>query len=594
MSLNKSRPTPDQLVELARQSVNPPFAPAYSQNQFHHSTISSASSHHSRTFHPGFRPASPSSPASPVSAPNTETSPATFTLLPEDIYLPFIDRPSEVASLISAPPSYKLFQLLAQTFPKSGKTSAANVEPDRLSTDPSRWAYPHLHAWLTQVDRDIAPDTLWVFKARKCILTHSELIWERVKGALGVPPELDTDIYFEAFESAGYDSGSSMNTDDTSEDEEHKARGYWEDWDAVVDSPIFYQKRRSLFPISQEDKAYYLAAIARGEGESALDMSPSGLGGFDLYDEELKNHPSISIEPLLVTSTSQATPHTEEGTGLGDIAEGAEEEEEGIDNGAPGDQKEELFVEGDPHLIHPSKIQGLKITTPLLPASGVVAALGIGSPILKSQSPLPSYPGSIGGHSRRSSIASLGSLGSGFLPRSDSFGSVKAAPYGVGLMGPAGATSRSPFYTSVIDDGPYDPVGDRSPGNPLFPSSFARLATAPTLAANNPALRHPTQPPLSRYTTHSSAVSISGTSERSSPQAGQNFSRSTQKMRTYSHGAAAGYTGIHRIVDTAPNSGTASPLSEAFSKKTRRGSEGAPGGGFVLPPFTPLKKQDGA
>lgn len=65
-------------------------------------------------------------------------------------------------------------------------------------------------------------------------------------------------------------------------------------------------------------------------------------------------------------------------------------------------------------------------------------------------------------------------------------------------------------------------------------------------------------------------------------------------MRTYSHGAAAGYTGIHRIVDTAPNSGTASPLSEAFSKKTRRGSEGAPGGGFVLPPFTPLKKQDGA
>lgn len=29
----------------------------------------------------------------------------------------------------------------------------------------------------------------------------------------------------------------------------------------------------------------------------------------------------------------------------------------------------------------------------------------------------------------------------------------------------------------------YDPVGDRGPGNPLFPSNFARLALGPTLSA---------------------------------------------------------------------------------------------------------------
>lgn len=29
----------------------------------------------------------------------------------------------------------------------------------------------------------------------------------------------------------------------------------------------------------------------------------------------------------------------------------------------------------------------------------------------------------------------------------------------------------------------YDPVGDRVPGNPLFPSNFARLALGPTLRA---------------------------------------------------------------------------------------------------------------
>lgn len=29
----------------------------------------------------------------------------------------------------------------------------------------------------------------------------------------------------------------------------------------------------------------------------------------------------------------------------------------------------------------------------------------------------------------------------------------------------------------------YDPVGDRGPGHPLFPSNFARLALGPTLSA---------------------------------------------------------------------------------------------------------------
>ena len=35
---------------------------------------------------------------------------------------------------------------------------------------------------------------LWIRKIRRCVMTHSELIWERIKGALGVPPELDVDF----------------------------------------------------------------------------------------------------------------------------------------------------------------------------------------------------------------------------------------------------------------------------------------------------------------------------------------------------------------------------------------------------------------
>ncbi|KAJ2934384.1 hypothetical protein H1R20_g2727, partial [Candolleomyces eurysporus] len=140
---------------------------------------------------------------------STNVAPATFTPLPDDIYLPFIDRPSEVAQLISVPPDAKLFALLSQTLPKTyeppaGTGTTTVINPDtgeeevleELPNDPSLWTYDHLIFHLTQVDRDVAPDPIWTFAARKCILSHSELIWERVKGGLGVPPELDIDYDF--------------------------------------------------------------------------------------------------------------------------------------------------------------------------------------------------------------------------------------------------------------------------------------------------------------------------------------------------------------------------------------------------------------
>lgn len=44
-----------------------------------------------------------------------------------------------------------------------------------------------------KVDRHEANDTLWVAMARKCISRRSEPLWEKLKNALGVPPELDDD-----------------------------------------------------------------------------------------------------------------------------------------------------------------------------------------------------------------------------------------------------------------------------------------------------------------------------------------------------------------------------------------------------------------
>lgn len=45
----------------------------------------------------------------------------------------------------------------------------------------------------------------------------------------------------------------------------------------------------------------------------------------------------------------------------------------------------------------------------------------------------------------------------------------------------------------------YNVVGERGPGNPLFPTNFARLALGPTLSANNPALRSQNLPPESAF-----------------------------------------------------------------------------------------------
>ncbi|KAI0369147.1 hypothetical protein BV20DRAFT_968333 [Pilatotrama ljubarskyi] len=156
-----SKLSPEQIVDLARNSVNP-RSPLPSPNGPH-----------------------PQQPA---------PSPVSFTPLPDSIYLPFIDRPEEVTSLIESQPNARLFALLQQTFPPDARAPmGSQYEASNASPDPKDWTFADLEYWLKKVDRDVADDTTWVRKARRCVMSHSELIWERVKGALGVPPELDVE-----------------------------------------------------------------------------------------------------------------------------------------------------------------------------------------------------------------------------------------------------------------------------------------------------------------------------------------------------------------------------------------------------------------
>ncbi|KAF8159553.1 hypothetical protein B0H34DRAFT_654496, partial [Crassisporium funariophilum] len=563
-SAGKPRLTPDQLVDLARQATNP--KPQQLQGQ-------------------GPTATDPSSPG--VADHAHGVAPATFTPLPDDIYLPFIDRPSEVAALISSPPDAKLFSLLAQTFstkqpsPEDPAEKSAVAIAERiveLPRDPVQWTYNHLIYHLTRIDRDVAPDPIWAIAARKCVLAHSELIWERVKGGLGVPPELDIDYDFLDDDHLHLHSSGSSNTDDISDDEGRAANGHWSDWDAVMDSPIHARRaskrlsvespNASLYRKDDEDQVHepskekdmrspqehleHMMVIGNFSPPPVIthhDASPlDGAGADYLSIEPLiapQPQPSTSFSSLSSNPPPLSLPSSlATGDGLGDIAEGAEEEEMEFESttdacvtarASPAAQE---IVEEDPHLISPSQIQGLRISTSPLPvsqSSGAQVGYGTPPPVLSPISPLPPYPsvpapgissststGSVNvpsaPHSRASSFSSIGPF-----HRSESVSNLSASWGGGGGEGKNYAGSV--FSGSEAGDSSgYLSDGDRLPGNPLFPSNFARLAGGPTLRANNPSSRTHNGLPQARYVSSGPGSGVKA------------------KARAYSHGAATSPT----------------------------------------------------
>jgi hypothetical protein len=314
------------------------------------------------------------SPILPASVPLP--APASFTALPDTIWLPFLDRPTEVGTLISTPPSARLFALLSQTL---GSGSVPEVLPTG-EDDASKWTYEQLECWLRTVDRDSADDHVWVHQIRACVLPRSELIWERLKGALGVPPELD----------------------------------------AAPRTP----RARLMLP----------------EG-SAIESDPED----DMLDElELE----VSIEPLVVgeAPTTGMAP-AESATGLGDIGEEDEDATEPV-SGSSALPREEV-------------VQGLRISTAPHPEDDLVGAAGAYySPVLPA-----------------------GTAQTGHSP---SMLNLDATSSSTSIPGTASARRRRSSSSSSfgsIGGGYYDAVAERGPGNPLFPSSFAQLALAPTLTA---------------------------------------------------------------------------------------------------------------
>ncbi|KAF8833479.1 hypothetical protein BDN67DRAFT_742224 [Paxillus ammoniavirescens] len=439
--------TPDQLIDLARQSTNPRYV--------QHPIAGVAS-----------MPLSVA-PANLGSLNATSTglasSAATFTPLPADVYLPFIDRPAEVTTLLLTPPTTKLFSLLAQTFPAQGHGDSQFS----YTADPSQWSFATLRLWLTNVDRSTASDAIWVRNARRCILAHSELIWERLKGALGVPPELEL------------------------EDEE--IDGEFDTGDVELALPVHLQAERNS---NKGDVSYnpWVSVTRTSPLEETLTIEPiiaTLSSNLPATSPGMSNPPPSSLSTALSQSPSMA----QADPGLQDIVEDGEEDEASDAIGGSGDHAQ-------PQEGPDSQIHGLRLSTSPVPSSPAVTAHVLSHPpspvvgmnesgrnSVELRSPEFYLPPLTRRLSRTSSHGSVVSLG---RPLSGSY-----------MYRDLGYNSGSSELGDSESERAYDPVGDRAPGNPLFPSNFARLALGPTLRANNPSLRSPRvappYPPLARW-----------------------------------------------------------------------------------------------
>ncbi|KAH7096821.1 hypothetical protein BKA62DRAFT_718260 [Auriculariales sp. MPI-PUGE-AT-0066] len=336
--------------------------------------------------------------------------PAPFTPLASEIWLPFLDRPKEVTALITNPPTKQLFALICQSLPT-----------DSGSDDPAKWTAERLTDHLTKTTREQSDDRAWTQTTRDCISAHSELLWERFKGALGVPPELDED------------------------------------------------------PLLDEDLFSYSPGGV--DHDTAVD---------DEYDDSLSGSVDVEetwVEPIYTTSELGAqipltSPRLE---GLSDLeAIGEREEESASGSRTPNEP-----------------VQGIRIFTstvsPEFPTSrrryshSHLTPAGDGD-VSVSPLSLGSGSGSLGlGRSqslsdarrRFSSGIHLTQAGSSGLSRSRS---LQQGTRGVGALGGASSNRMVAPHT------------ERSPGNPLFVSSFATLSAGPTLVANNPSLRYSLSP----------------------------------------------------------------------------------------------------
>ncbi|KAG8756902.1 hypothetical protein FRC14_002541 [Serendipita sp. 396] len=262
----------------------------------------------------------------------TEPTPAVFTPLPANHYLPFIVRSSEVQQLLSQGPPRRLWALIKQIYPTNLKEE---------SDDPTKWPFWQLERWMFKVDRHEASDRVWVRKARACISRRSETLWEKLKNALGVPYELELD-------------GDEDSDDENAIDLDDVVGG-------VSDINIGTPAKSSVSPqrakpTPDEGKESEVVAEEDDVPDEFIDMGPTGLVMEAIYPSAAPQSP--------VTSHGSPSKHDEGLGGMEIIGEEEEEEEEKTGAGPAAKGKSEAEAkqqdeENKQNELDPSRMVGI-------------------------------------------------------------------------------------------------------------------------------------------------------------------------------------------------------------------------------------------
>ncbi|WVF69948.1 hypothetical protein IAT40_004733 [Kwoniella sp. CBS 6097] len=163
--------SPDEVVDIAKSLSSPVLMP---QGGFKGAELKRRKSAGASS-----RPGSKE-----VEKPPVALEPVEYVQMDEDVLLPFVERPAEVADLANHPANEKLFKLLKAAFPKDA------ARPNWREISPEQWNWDELMKHLTKIDRAESPDYDWIFRARQAVRARSVALWEKLGVCLGCDGDL--------------------------------------------------------------------------------------------------------------------------------------------------------------------------------------------------------------------------------------------------------------------------------------------------------------------------------------------------------------------------------------------------------------------
>jgi hypothetical protein len=195
--------------------------------------------------------------------------PVEYVQLDDDVLLPYVDRPVEVAELIAHPANDQLFNLLRAAFPKK------DLRAHWQALTPEEWNWDEFNRHL-QLPRGECPDYAWIFRARQACRQRSVALWEKLGTMLGC----DGDLL-----NAGGDDGlpstwgvEGQDTDD--EDDDYKHTQVWIEGLEAVDPDEAERAERDFAgafgEVVEDNPGMGIGAMgAIGEDEEELEEGPS-------------------------------------------------------------------------------------------------------------------------------------------------------------------------------------------------------------------------------------------------------------------------------------------------------------------------------